>query len=256
MKRFYALLFAGAALMVGCRGNVGTPSVTVEAINNGSDLDLTWNPVENANKYKIYGDGNLIATIDSTHYVLQGSEGVYSLVVVEAEGGGADSIDLTPYEKDLGTIYTHDDPDTTHHSWVKVYLKGDSTEATTISQASVDTTLNNTAYFVFFNNAGTPQFKDVFETSIGGGKVRSKFADPGSTAGLAPNSTDAYSGTKDVAGNSEYYIWFDRDLDGNISTNSCFGLIKVGPTNGSGPYNTNATIYIQNKVPGLGWIKY
>ncbi|GEM_PF-4569156 len=256
MKRFYVALFAGALLIAGCKGEVGTPVVTAKAVNNGADLDLSWGAVENASTYKIYGDDSLIAEIDSTHFVLKGSDGVFKTVTVEAVGGGKAPIDLTPYEKDLGTIYTHDDPDSTHHSWVKVYLKGDSTEATTTNQAGVDPTLDNTAYFVFYNNSGTLQFKDISKTSLGSGKVHTYFADPGSVMGLAPNSSDSYGDMKDVSGNSEYYLWFDRDLDGDISTNSCFGLVKVGPTNGTGPYNTTVTIYVQNKVSGLGWIKY
>jgi len=257
MKRFSVLLFAGALLVAGCKnGEVGTPDVTAKAVNNGADLDLTWNAVENASTYKIYGDDSLLAEIDSTHFVVSGSNGVFAKVTVEAVGGGKYDVDLMPYEKDLGTIYTHDDPDTTHHSWIKVYLSGDSTEATTTNQAGVDNTLDNTAYFVFFNNSGNLQFKDIHKTSFTTGKVHSYFADPGSVAGLAPNSTDAYSDTTDVSGNSEYFIWFDRDLDGDISTDSYFGLIKVGPTTGTGPYSTTVTIYVQNKVPGLGWVKY
>ena len=256
MKRFYVALFAGALLIAGCKGEVGTPEVTATAVNNGADLDLSWNAVENASTYKIYGDDSLIAEIDSTHFVLKGSDGVFKMVTVEAVGGGKANIDLTPYEKDLGTIYTHDDPDTTHHSWIKVYLKGDSTEVMTTHQGGVDPTMDNTAYFVFFNNNDTLQFRDVFKSSFGSGKVHTYFADPGSMMGLAPNSSDAYNDIKNVSGNSEYYLWFDRDLDGDMATNSCFGLIKVGATNGTGPYSTTATIYIQNKVSGLGWIKY
>jgi len=228
--------------------------VTATAVNNGADLDLSWEPVEGASTYRIYGDGNMIAEIDSTHFVLAGADGVYSMVEVEAVGGGKYSLDLMPFSKDLGVVYTHDDPDSTHHSWIKVCF-GDSVDASTTNQAGVDTTLDATAYFVFYNNAGTLQFKDIHRTSIGMGKVYTRFADH-TREYLAPNSTSDYMDEKDISGNSMYYTWFDLNKDGNVDNSDYFGMVEVGATSGTGPYSAPVKVYVQDKVAGLGWLKY
>ncbi|NPB04164.1 MAG: hypothetical protein GXO39_07115 [Thermotogae bacterium] len=255
MKRIGVLLFAGALLFAGCGKDVGTPSVVPTATNNGSDLELTWEPVENASSYIIYGEETKIAEIDSTHYILQGSEGVYSYVVIEAVGGGKDTVDLTPWVSDLGAIYTHDDPDTTHHSWVEVGF-GDTIYAKTTNQAGVDTT-KDAAYFVFYNGGSATDLylKDIHQSSFEYGRVHSYFADV-STEYLAPNSTDRYSDNHNVSGNSKYFVWFDIDKDGSINTSDYFGVVELGPTSGTGPYESTIKIYVQDKVKGLGWIKW
>ena len=257
MKRLYlvALLGIGALALAGCKGGGvgGNPEVTATAVNQGADLQLTWKSVEGADGYRVYCDGNKIWEGKDTTYTISGSSNVCKTVEVAAYSGSDEnktSLDLTPKSSTITGLVSHDG---TGNSWVKLDFNNGT--ATSTTQSSVDKNAPNTGWFVFYNNSGTPQFKDAGATSVGTAKMEVAFTDNISSGNLAPG-TGNYNTVRNVSSGGRYFFWADNTSTGygSMDNNDYFGVIKVTSLSGSGPYNANLEIYIQNNVPGLRWV--
>ncbi len=258
MKRLYlvALLGIGVLALAGCRGGGvgGSPEVTAMAVNEGADLKLTWKSVEGANGYRVYCDGNKIWEGKDTSYTIMGSSNVCMMVEVSAYSGSDENktrLDLMPKSSTITGLVSHDG---TGNSWVKLDFNNGT--ASSLRQTDVDKNAPNTGWFIFFNNAGTPQFRDASATSIGSAKMEVAFTDSRS-GNLAPG-TGNYNTVRGTAANASHFFWADNTSTGynSMDNNDYFGVIKVTSLTGSGPYTANLEIYIQNKVPGLRWVKF
>jgi len=150
--------------------------VEVRAVNDGADLFLRWTAVENAEGYYVYCDYEKVVTTDNTAFTIRGSEHVCTTVKVAAYGGGVEmyrTIDLEPsYYGTVSGLVTHDAP--SGYSWVKIDFSGDTAIAVQIGD--VDPLDSNTAWFVFYNNSGSPQFRDIGATSLGQAKMEMAFS--------------------------------------------------------------------------------
>ncbi len=259
MKRFYllALLGIGVLALAGCRGGGlgGTPEVTAEATNSGADLKLTWKSVEGADGYRVYCDGNKIWEGKDTTHTISGSTNVCKEVQVSAYSGSDEqkfTLDLTPKSGTISGLVSHDG---TGSSWVKLDFTNGSVSA--VQQSSVDKNAPNTGWFIFYNNSGTPQFRDASATSIGTAKMEVAFTAANSSGNLAPG-TGNYNTVRETANNAYHFFWADNTSTGyrSMDNNDYFGVIKVTSISGSGPYTANLEIYIQIKVPGLRWVKF
>jgi hypothetical protein len=231
----------------------GNPQVTATAVNQGADLKLTWKRVEGAYGYRVYCDGNKIWEGRDTIYTIQGSSNVCWKVEVSAYAGSDErktSIDLTPKSSTITSLFTHDG---IGNSWVK--LDFNNGIAISVRQSEVNPNAPNTGWFVFYNNSGTPQFMDASETSIGIAKMKVAFTDF-SSGYLAPGPGN-YNVVMRTAANAYHFFWADNTSTGygDMDNNDYFGVIKVISLTGTGPYTADLEIYIQNKVPGLRWVK-
>jgi hypothetical protein len=258
MKRVYlvALLGIGALALAGCRGGGvgGNPEVTATAVNQGADLKLTWKSVEGADGYRVYCDGNRIWEGRDTTYTIRGSSNVCMTVEVSAYSGGDEQktrIDLMPKRTDITGLVSHDGPGS---SWVKLDFNNGS--ASSHRQTEVDKNAPNTGWFVFFNNAGTPQFRDASATTVGTARMEVAFT-ASSSGHLAPG-TGNYNTVRETSANAYHFFWADNTSTGygSMDNNDYFGVIKVTSLTGTGPYTANLEIYIQNKVAGLRWVKF
>lgn len=260
MLRLYLGVFIvalGVLALAGCRdggGELENPEIVEKvATNQGADLKLTWKSVENAEEYRVYCDGNKIWSGKDTTYTIEGSRNVCKTVIVAAAKGEHEhktSLDLTPKSGTISDLVSHDSP--TGNSWVKIdFTTGD---ISSTRQANVDKNAPNTAWFVFYNNSGTPQFRDASATSIGQAKMEIAFTDSGSGS-LAPG-TGNYRTDRNVASGGYYFFWADNTSTGygNIDANDYFGVVKVTSLSGSGPYTANLEIHYQKTVPGLRWV--
>jgi hypothetical protein len=233
----------------------GNPEITIiTAVNQGADLKLTWRSVEGAYGYRVYCDGNKIWEGRDTTYTIQGSSMVCMMVEVSAYAGRDEmktSIDLTPKSSTITGLVTHDG---IGNSWVKL----DFNNGTAIStiQSNVDPNAPNTGWFVFYNNSGTPQFRDVGTTIIGMAKMEVAFTAT-SSGNLAPG-TGNYNVVRNTSANAYHFFWADNTSTGynEMDNNDYFGVIKVTSLTGTGPYTADLEIYIQNKVRGLRWVKF
>jgi len=258
MKRVYlvALLGIGVLALAGCRGGGlgGNPEVTAMAVNQGADLKLTWKSVEGADGYRVYCDGNKIWEGKDTTYTIMGSSRVCSEVEVSAYSGGDEqktSLDLTPKSSTITGLVSHDG---TGSSWVKLDFTNGT--ATSTTQGNVDKNAPNTGWFIFFNNSGTPQFRDASATTVGTAKMEVAFT-ASSSGHLAPG-TGNYNTVRETSANAYHFFWADNTSTGygSMDNNDYFGVIKVTSLTGTGPYRANLEIYIQNKVAGLRWVKF
>jgi len=235
----------------------GNPEITIiTAVNQGADLKLTWRSVEGAYGYRVYCDGNKIWEGRDTTYTIQGSSYVCRAVDVSAYAGSDEmktSIDLTPKSSTITGLVTHDSP--TGRSWVKLDFNNGT--ATSIIQNDVNPNAPNTGWFVFYNNSGTPQFRDASATSIGIAKMEVALTAFNSSGYLAPGPGN-YNVVMSTSANAYHFFWADNTSIGygNMDNNDYFGVIKVTSITGSGPYTADLEIYIQNKVPGLRWVKF
>ncbi|MFZ8832755.1 MAG: hypothetical protein ACO2O5_00895 [Candidatus Caldipriscus sp.] len=234
----------------------GNPQVTATAVNQGADLKLTWKRVEGAYGYRVYCDGNKIWEGRDTTYTIQGSSRVCQAVEVSAYAGSDERktyIDLTPKSSTINNLVTHDG---TGYAWVKLDLPNG--VAYVVRQSDVDPYAPNTGWFVFYNaGSGNVQFKDASATSVGRAKMEVAFTDNISSGDLAPG-TGNYNTVRNVSSGGRYFFWADNTSTGygSMDNNDYFGVIKVLSISGSGPYTANLEIYIQNKVPGLRWVKF
>ena len=259
MKRVYlvALLGIGALALAGCRGGGlgGNPEVTATPVNEGADLRLTWNSVEGADGYRVYCDGNKIWEGSSTIYTIQGSSHVCRTVEVAAYSGSDEqkySLDLTPKSSTITGLVTHDI--LTGNSWVKLDFTNGS--ASSHRQTEVDKNAPNTGWFIFFNNSGTPEFRDASETSVGRATMEVAFA-ASSSGNLAPGK-DYYNTVMNTYERAYHFFWADNTSIGygSMDNNDYFGVIHVTSINPDGTgYRADLMIYIQNKVAGLRWVK-
>jgi hypothetical protein len=259
MKRLYlvALLGIGVLALAGCRrgGELGgNPEVTATAVNQGADLQLTWKSVENADGYKVYCDGNEIWKGKDTTYTIKGESNVCKTVEVSAYSGNDEkkyTLDLTPKSSTINNLVSHDG---TGNSWVKLDFNNGTATATT--QGNVDKNAPNTGWFIFYNNSGTPQFRDASATSVGRATMEVAFTDSRS-GNLAPEKGQ-YNTVRGTSANASHFFWADNTSTGynEMDNNDYFGVIKVTSLTGTGPYTANLEVYIQNKVKGLRWVKF
>jgi hypothetical protein len=229
------------------------PQVTATAVNQGADLKLTWRSVEGAYGYRVYCDGNKLWEGRDTIYTIQGSSNVCRAVEVSAYAGSDEMktyIDLTPKSSIITGLVTHDG---TGYSWVKLDFNNGT--AYVVRQSDVDTYAPNTGWFVFYNNYGTPEFRDVGATSIGMATMEVAFTAP-SSGYLAPGPGN-YNVVRGTSANAYHFFWADNTNIGygSMDNYDYFGVIKVTSLTGTGPYTANLEIYIQYKVPGLRWVK-
>jgi hypothetical protein len=257
MKRLYlvALLGIGVLALAGCRrggGLGGNPEVTATAVDQGANLQLTWKSVEGAGGYRVYCDGNKIWEGKDTTYTIKGEPNVCKEVEVSAFAGKDEQktkIDLTPISKTITGLVSHDGPGS---SWVKLdFTTGD---VTAVRQTEVNPNAANTGWFIFYNNSGTPQFRDASATSVGQAKMEVAFTDSRS-GNLAPGKGE-YNTVRNVSSGGRYFFWADNTSTGynEMDDNDYFGVIKVTSLTGTGPYTANLEVYIQNKVKGLRWV--
>jgi hypothetical protein len=264
MKRLYlvALLGIGVLALAGCRrggGLGGNPEVVEKvATNQGADLKLTWKSVEGAEGYKVYCDGNKIWDGKDTTYTIQGSSHVCKTVEVSAFAGKdeqkAPIIDLAPESSTITGLVTHDI--LTGNSWVKLdFTNG---KAISVRQSDVNPNAPNIGWFIFYNNSG-PYFVDASEiSSVGQAKMEVAFTNKSSSGHLALPKGN-YATVEETAANAYHFFWADNTSTGynEMDNNDYFGVIRVTNLRTSSPgYTADLTIYIQNKVAGLRWVKF
>jgi len=218
------------------------------------DLKLTWKSVEGAYGYRVYCDGNKIWEGRDTTYTIQEISYVCRTVDVSAYAGSDElktSLDLTPKSSTITGLVTHDG---IGNSWVK--LDFNNGIAYSVRQSDVDKYAPNTGWFVFYNDYGTPEFRNASATSVGTAKMEVAFTD-NSSGYLAPGPGN-YNTIRYTAANAYHFFWADNTSTGYDSMDNYdyFGVIKVISLTGSGPYTADLEIYIQNKVAGLRWVKF
>jgi hypothetical protein len=260
MKRLYlvALLGIGVLALAGCKGGGvgGNPEIVEKvATNQGADLKLTWKSVEGADGYRVYCDGNKIWEGKDTTYTIRGSSNVCKTVEIAAYSGSDEnktSLDLTPKSSTITGLVSHDSLE--GRSWVKLdFTNG---EATSTTQDNVNPNAPNTGWFVFYNDDYNPEFKDAGATSVGLAKMEVAFTATSSLY-LAPGT--GYNTVSNVSSFGRYFFWADNTSTGygSMDNNDYFGVIRVGIITGPGPYTVDLlSISIQNKVPGLRWMKF
>ncbi|MFZ8826452.1 MAG: hypothetical protein ACO2OT_06410 [Candidatus Caldipriscus sp.] len=260
MKRVYlvALLGIGALALAGCGngGLGGNPEVTAIAVNEGADLQLIWNSVEGADGYRVYCDGDKIWEGRDTTYTIRGSSRVCATVEVAAYSGDDENrtrLDLTPEVSIIMDLVTHDD--ITGDSWVELDFTNGT--ATSTTQDNVNPDAPNTGWFVFYNDDGTPEFRDAGVTTVGQATMEVAFTDEFSSGYLAPDPGN-YAVVRETSENAYHFFWADDTGIGygDMDNNDYFGVIKVTNLTGTGPFTADLQIYIQKKVPGLRWVKF
>jgi hypothetical protein len=85
--------------------------------------------------------------------------------------------------------------------------------ATSTTQSNVDKNAPNTGWFIFYNNSGTPQFRDAGATSVGTAKMEVAFTDNISSGNLAPG-TGNYNTIRNVSSGGRYFFWADNTSTG------------------------------------------
>ncbi|MCS7245837.1 MAG: hypothetical protein RMJ38_06910 [candidate division WOR-3 bacterium] len=267
MRKLYLLLTIAALGMWACARDEEEETHAPEnlkgvAVNQGADLKLEWTwpePEHKPDKYVIQCDGSTIApnvSKDSTNYTIQGSQYVCKQVrviaVMGSEENGA-TLDLTPDQKTLTlyrTDYNQSCPPAT--SWAKITF-GSTVSASTICQTQVDKNAPNTGYFAYVTGN---ELKDASATGVGpGAKYEIAFTQSAS-GNLAPG-TGNYNTARGTSDGAKHFYWADNTSTGygQIDVNDYFGRIDVSIQQDQNGFKANLTIYTQNKVPGLRWVK-
>jgi hypothetical protein len=246
MRKLYLLILVVTLLVWGCKkGEEAPPSAPQnlkgEAVNDGQDLKLSWDaPTEGTpDKYEVECDGQIIATdITNTTYTISGK--VCKNVKVYAVKGS----DRSPAELDLSltttsqiTIYDVSLPCPTYKSWGKL-TTSPNVSLVDICQSDV-TGGAHTAYFVY----EASKILDCSQTSKSGScSVNIGFGSDYSGNDLAPPTGYLDQLQQPIQG-KKYYIY---------TTDNYYGIISI---NSVGSNNVALSISLQNKVPGLRWVK-
>jgi hypothetical protein len=262
MRSFYLLILAGTLLVWGCSKESAPPSapqnLTGTAVNSGQDLKLSWDaPTEGTpDSYEVLCDGSTIASNlpnTTTTYTISGAQNVCKQVQVVAVKGSdrsAATLDLTPAQN---TVKVYRSDVATQPSWAKVVF-GTNVSVTAISTGQVDCSAANTGYFIY---AIPNTLKDVSATNNPGCQAKYEFAfSQASTGNLAPSAGN-YNTARDISDGATYFYWADNTSVGygQIDANDYFGKISVSLGSDNNGNYANLTIYTQNKVQGLRWVK-
>jgi len=263
MRKLYITLVALSLLIWACSKEETTPpsapqNLTGTAVNNGQDLKLTWDAPNHGtpDSYEILCDGSTIASNlpdTTTTYTISGAQSVCKQVQVVAVKGSdrsAATLDLTPAQN---TVKVYRSDVATQPSWAKVVF-GANISVSAISTGQVDCSAANTGYFIY---AIPNTLKDVSATQNPGCQAKYEFAfSQAMTGNLAP-PTGNYNTSRDISDGATYFYWADNTSVGygQIDANDYFGKVVVSL--GSDNYGAYAelTIYTQNKVQGLRWVK-
>jgi len=273
MKRVFLAVLLSVLAFTGCRreeagggvggggggfggGLGGSPIVTATAVNSGADLRLSWKHVEGAEGYRVYCDGNKIWEGTGITYTITGTTNVCKTVEVSAFAGNDErkyTLDLAPMYGIIIGLVSHDNP--SGSSWVKLDFTNGSISV--VRHSSVDPYAPNTGWFLFYNNYGTPEFRDASATSVGTARMEFAFTAPNSSGNLAPDA-GSYSTVRETYANAYHFFWADNTSMGygSMDSNDYFGVISVTSLTGYGPFTADLVIYIQTKVPGLRWVKF
>lgn len=262
MRKLYITLVALSLLIWACSReettHVSPPqNLKGTAVNDGQDLKLTWNAPAHGtpDSYEIRCDGSTIASLPdtTTTYTISGAQNVCRQVQVVAVKGSARSdttLDLTPVQN---TVKVYRSDVLNQPSWAKVVF-GANISVSAISTAQVDCNVANTGYFIY---AIPNTLKDVSATQNPGCQAKYEFAFSQAMAGNLAPSTGNYNTVRDISHGATYFYWADNTSVGygQIDANDYFGKVVVSL--GSDNYGAYAelTIYTQNKVQGLRWVK-
>lgn len=262
MRKLYITLTALSLLMWACSKEGSAPpsapqNLTGTAVNNGQDLKLTWSaPTEGKpSGYDVLCDGTTIASNlpdTTTTYTINGAQNVCKEVQVVAVSGSdrsAATLDLTPAQN---TVKLYRSDVSSQPSWAKVVF-GANVSVSAIFTNQVDCSAANTGYFIY---AIPNTLKDVSASINPGCQAKYEFAfSQASTGNLAPSSGN-YNTVRDISSGS-YFYWADNTSVGygQIDANDYFGKIVVSLGSDNNGNYADLTIYTQNKVPGLRWVK-
>lgn len=264
MRKLYITLVALSLLIWACSKEETTPPSAPQnlkgtAVDDGENLKLTWDaPTQGTpDRYEIRCDGS---TIDpdlpdtTTTYTIIGTQNVCRQVQVVAVKGSYESaatLDLTPAQNTV-RVYRSDVPD--KPSWAKVVF-GANISVSAIFTGDVNCDVANTGYFIY---AIPNTLKDVSETINPDCQAKYEFAfsSQATTENLAP-STGNYNTVRDISDGATYFYWADNTSVGykQIDANDYFGKVVVSIGSDNYGYYADLTIYTQNKVQGLRWVK-
>jgi hypothetical protein len=276
------------SIITSCKLSGDPEIINATPVNDGKDLKIEWKKVENAEGYKLYCDGAEVWNHDikETSYIIPGPwyycdsfgcrKGGFTCKTVEVlayslggwTGLAGDrhiaSLYLTPKFARIEGLVSHD---TEGNSWVKIdFLTG---EIKAVPESEVNPNIPNTAWFVFYNNSGNPEFRDVEELGKEA-NVRVKFGRNISEdfiPNLAPD-LESYSTKITISSTGDkIYFWVDSKGKGygSVDSSDYFGAILVksfieqyNPEiyRGEGPYRVDLEIFLQDKVKGLRWVKW
>jgi hypothetical protein len=286
MCKIYSALTIGFLLIASCKLSGDPEIINSTAVNEGKDLKIEWKKVENAGGYKLYCDEAEIGNIKETSYIIPGPwyycdflgcrKGGFTCKTVEvlaySLGGWTGlagnrhiaSLYLTPKFARIKGLVSHD---TEGNSWVKIdFLTG---EIKAVPESEANTSAPNTAWFVFYNNSGNPEFRDVEELGKEA-NVRVKFGrniNEDFIPNLAPDPESYSTKITISSAGDKIYFWIDSKGKGygSVDSSDYFGAILVksfieqdtpGIFRGKGPYKADLEILLQDKVKGLRWVKW
>jgi hypothetical protein len=262
MKRILGLSIALVAILVlvGCEEEVTlvAPNVTIQVIDNGATIRLTWTEVTDADGYYIYRDGVIVDTIDEATTTTYDADTPAQLYEVSAYAGenesATDQIDCGPVETTSLTVYGNSDPNPAHPSGF-----GFNTSGTAVPLALSDSTnwpdldyylndANPTQGLIDIVSPGdhVPAYNDQENASSNSGTDYD-----GLDIADAPGS---YSTQTELAENAVFSLWIDPDGDGWGATNDHFAKMQVESISGAtAPYTVVITCAYQT-IPGLRWV--
>jgi hypothetical protein len=283
MCKIYSALMIGFLLIASCKLSGDPEIINSTAVNKGKDLKIEWKKVQNAEGYKLYCDGEEVwyHDIKDTSSIIPGPwyycdflgcrKGGFTCKTVEVlaySSLGGDkrtaSLNLTPKFVRIEGLVSHD---TEGNSWVKIdFLTG---EIKAVPEYEVNPNIPNTAWFVFYNNSGNPEFRDAEELGKEA-NVRVKFGrniNEVFIPNLAPDP-ESYSTKITIPhAGAKIYFWIDSKGTGygSVDSSDYFGAILVKSLieqdnpmiyRGEGPYKIDLEILLQDKVKGLRWVKW
>ncbi len=153
------------------------------AVANGDSLKLEWFKVDGTDGYVLYDNSTgTLAPIDTLEgdtilsYVFGNLCTMVGVsTILDGELGDPGTVDLTLSAMDTSTLYSRDDPDTTHYGYFRVDLNtGDITlvdsahrnQSYGFLKGQADNITMHSSYILYENDAAVRLYKDTTATSL------------------------------------------------------------------------------------------
>ncbi|MEO0275966.1 MAG: hypothetical protein ABIM60_04215 [candidate division WOR-3 bacterium] len=216
-----------------------TPNVhTVKIIQNGAGLRFEWDPVDNADGYRVYADGNPVYEGTNTYYELTTPAMEVKIVAYNDEGESDPWVgDYTPKSTANVIVYDALDPDPNHPSYIE-FVNGVATPR--------NATLKQQAWMLFYKDSVRTNVHNNPDIDAAFSEISGNWED----AKLAPGVGNYITAQPAMEG-AAYYIWFDFEPINTMGEEDYFAKMYISAKSG---YQYTVSFYFQT-TRGLRWLK-
>jgi hypothetical protein len=241
MRKFFVFIpVILVYFLIGCNGEeeIATPSVRTSVIDDGTGVRFEWDPVDGAEGYRVYVDGNMEYEGENTYFEWTTPALEIKIVAYSGDKESAPrTFDFSLEESEV-TVWDAIGSGPDQPSYV-LFSDG--------VASAVNADQKGNAWLLFVSDS-------ISSNNHNNSNIDAAFADYDGTD-LAPDAgIGAYQTRDEALQGSKYFIWFEfSPIDGNIDDDDYFAIVEIISKTGE-PAQYQVKFYFQ-KFKGLRWLK-